>query len=112
MLELLRQLRIEPVLIAHPTELARRTGLRRQQHIADRLLERSNPLLAPQEKQALLARIRADATVEWQTAEHPRELLTVTDEREHAIFYLAEVLYRIVRFYTRSSRPRWPACMA
>jgi phosphoenolpyruvate carboxylase len=95
-LDLLRQLRIEPVLIAHPTESARRTGLRRQQRIADRLLERSNPLLAPQEKRALLARIRADVTVEWQTAEHPRELLTVTDEREHAIFYLAEVLYRIV----------------
>ncbi len=49
-LELLRQLRIEPVLVAHPTESARRTGLRRQQRIADRLLERSNPLLAPQEK--------------------------------------------------------------
>ncbi len=94
-LELLRQLRIEPVLVAHPTESARRTGLRRQQRIADRLLERSNPLLAPQEKMALLARIRADVTVEWQTAEHPREQLTVSDEREHAIFYLAEVLYRI-----------------
>jgi len=95
-LELLRQLRIEPVLVAHPAESARRTGLRRQQRIADRLLERSNPLLAPQEKLALLARIRADVTIEWQTAEHPRELLTVADEREHAIFYLAEVLYRIV----------------
>ena len=95
-IELLRQLRIEPVLVAHPTESARRTGLRRQQRIADRLLERSNPLLAPQEKSALLARIRSDVTVEWQTAEHPREQLTVADEREHVIFYLAEVLYRIV----------------
>ena len=95
-LELLRQLRIEPVLVAHPTESARRTGLRRQQRIADRLLERSNPLLSPQEKLALLQRIRADVTIDWQTAEHPRELLTVADEREHAIFYLSEVLYRIV----------------
>ena len=95
-LQLLRVLRIEPVLIAHPTESARRTGLRRQLHIADLLLERSNPLLAPQEKLALLARIRADVTLDWQTAEHPRERLTVADEREHAVFYLAEVLYRIV----------------
>ncbi len=95
-LELLRQLRIEPVLVAHPTESARRTGLRRQQRVADRLLEFSNPLLAPQERQQLLERIRADVTIEWQTAEHPRELVTVADEREHAIFYLAEVLYRIV----------------
>ena len=95
-LELLGQLRVEPVLVAHPTESARRTGLRRQQRIADRLLECSNPLLAPQEKQTLLQRIRADVTVDWQTAEHPRELVTVADEREHAIFYFAEVLYRIV----------------
>ena len=95
-LQLLRQLSIEPVLIAHPTESARRTGLRRQQRIADRLLERSNPLLSPQEKAALLERIRAEVTIDWQTSEHPRERLTVADEREHAIFYLAEVLYRIV----------------
>jgi hypothetical protein len=79
-LELLRQLRIEPVLVAHPTESARRTGLRRQQRIADRLLDCSNPLLAPQEKQTLLERIRADVTIDWQTAEHPRELVTVADE--------------------------------
>ncbi len=95
-LQLLRQLRIEPVLVAHPTESARRTGLRRQQHIADLLLERSNPLLAPQEKLSLLERIRVDVTLDWQTAEHPRERLTVADEREHAVYYLAEVLYRIV----------------
>lgn len=95
-LELLRQLRIEPVLVAHPTESARRTGLRRQQRIADRLLDCGNPLLAPQEKQTLIERIRADVTIDWQTAEHPRELVTVADEREHVIFHFAEVLYRIV----------------
>ena len=95
-LQLLQRLSIEPVLLAHPTESARRTVLRRQQRIADRLLERSNPLLAPHEKSTLLERIRVDVTVDWQTADHPRERLTVADEREHAVFYLAEVLYRIV----------------
>ena len=93
---LLRSLSIEPVLIAHPTESARRTVLRRQQRLADRLLERSNPQLAPHERRGLLERIRTEVTIDWQTAEHPREYLTVADEREHAIFYLAEVLYRIV----------------
>ncbi len=84
------------MLLAHPTESTRRTGLRRQQRIADLLLERSNPSLAPQEQRSLLARIRAEVTLDWQTDEHPRERLTVADEREHAIFYLAEMLYRIV----------------
>jgi phosphoenolpyruvate carboxylase len=104
-LRLLKALSIEPVLLAHPTESARRTGLRRQQRIADLLLERSNPLLAPHEQARLLARIRAEVTIDWQTAEHPRERLTVADEREHAIFYLGEVLYRVVpAFYEELSR--------
>ena len=103
-LQLLRCLSIEPVFVAHPTESARRTMLRRQQRIADRLLERSNPLLAPQEKATLLERIRADVTIDWQTAEHPRERLTVADEREHAVFYLAEVLYRIVPVFYEELR--------
>jgi len=101
MLRLLRAMSIEPVLIAHPTESVRRTVLRRQQRLADRLLERSNPLLAPHEQRALLERIRAEVTIDWQTADHPRERLTVADEREHAIFYLAEVLYQIVPAFYR-----------
>jgi phosphoenolpyruvate carboxylase len=96
MRSLLAELSIEPVLVAHPTESARRTSLRRQQRIAELLLERSNPLLAPYESARLLERIRGEITTEWQTAEHPRERLTVADEREHAVFYLSEVLYSIV----------------
>src|SRR5450631_763864 len=91
-LKLLSQLSIEPVLIAHPMESTRRTVLRRQQHIADLLLERSNPQLAPVERRALLERVRSNVTIDWQTAEHPRESLTVADEREHVTYFLAEVL--------------------
>src|SRR4029079_8688046 len=32
----------------------------------------------------------------WQTERPPRERLTVADEREHVVFYLAEILYRIL----------------
>jgi phosphoenolpyruvate carboxylase len=32
----------------------------------------------------------------WQTEDLPRTRLTVADEREHVLFYLAEVIYRIV----------------
>jgi phosphoenolpyruvate carboxylase len=95
-LKLLGQITIEPVLIAHPMESPRRTLLRRQQRIADLLLQRSNPLLAPFEQRALLSRVRFEVTADWQTAEHPRDRLQVADEREHGVFYLAEVFYRIV----------------
>jgi len=95
-LALLAQLSIEPVLLAHPMESTRRTTLRRQQRLATLVLERSNATLAPHERRTLLERIRAEVTTDWQSEEHPRERLTVADEREHAIFYLAEILYRIV----------------
>jgi phosphoenolpyruvate carboxylase len=95
-LELLGQLSIEPVFLSHPMESTRRTTLRRQQRLAALLLERSNAALAPYERHALLERIRVEVSAEWQTEEHPRERLTVADEREHAIFYLAEILYRII----------------
>src|SRR5579863_4662576 len=95
-LVLLSQLSIEPVLLAHPMESTRRTTLRRQQRLAGLMLERSNATLAPHERRTLLERIRYEVTTDWQSEEHPRERLTVADEREHVVFYLAEILYRIV----------------
>jgi phosphoenolpyruvate carboxylase len=95
-LDLLAGLRIEPVLVAHPTESARRTQLRRNQRMAGVLLDRLNPNLDPQEQRHLWARMRNEITTGWQTEEHPRQRLNVADEREHAIYHFAEVLYRIV----------------
>jgi len=95
-LALMAQLSIEPVLLAHPMESTRRTSLRRQQRMATLLVERDNATLAPNEQRGLLERMRAEISAEWQTEEHPRERLTVSDEREHAIFYLVEILYTII----------------
>jgi phosphoenolpyruvate carboxylase len=95
-LALLAQLSIEPVLLAHPMESTRRTTLRRQQRLAALMIERSTATLAPQERRTLLQRIRNEVSTDWQTEEHPRDRLTVADEREHAIYYLGEILYRIV----------------
>ncbi len=95
-LELLAKMRIEPVFTAHPTESTRRTILRKQQRVAELLLDRLDPTLTPQEMRGLWSRIRSETTTAWQTEDHPRERLTVADEREHVIFYLAEILYRIL----------------
>jgi phosphoenolpyruvate carboxylase len=95
-LELLRKIRIEPVFTAHPTESARRTMLRKNQRIAELLLDRLDPSLTPQELRQNWSRVRTEVTTAWQTEDHPRERLTVADEREHVVFYLAEILYRIL----------------
>ncbi|HEU4779257.1 MAG TPA: phosphoenolpyruvate carboxylase [Steroidobacteraceae bacterium] len=95
-LELLKKIRIEPVFTAHPTESARRTMLRKSQRIAELLLDRLDPSLTPRELKQNWSRVRTEVTTAWQTEDHPRERLTVADEREHVVFYLAEILYRIL----------------
>jgi len=96
MLALIASMSIEPVFTAHPTESTRRTILRKQQHIAHDLLDRLNPAWTPAESAALWARVRMEITTIWQTEDHPRESLTVADEREHVLFYLIDILYRVV----------------
>jgi len=95
-LALIGQLRIEPVFTAHPTESTRRTILRQQQHVAELLLSRLNPTLTPNDMRALWSGVRIELTAGWQTEDHPREKLTVADEREHVLFYLTDILYRVV----------------
>ena len=95
-IELLSGVTIYPVFTAHPTESARRTMLRKHQQIADLMIERLDPTLTPFERRSVWERIRMEVTSAWQTESHPRERLTVADEREHALFYLAEVIYRVV----------------
>src|SRR5260370_29302194 len=95
-LELIGSLSIEPVFAPHSTEASRRTLLRKQQRIAQRLLERLDPTLTPNEARSVWNSIRMELTAAWQTEELPRERLTVADEREQILFYLVEILYRVV----------------
>jgi phosphoenolpyruvate carboxylase len=98
-LQLIGNMSIEPVFTAHPTESTRRTILRKQQHIAHELLDRANPTSTRAELDLLWARVRLEITSIWQTEEHPREGLTVVDEREHVLFYLIDILYRVVPLF-------------
>ncbi len=94
--ELLGRLEIEPVFTAHPTEATRRAILEKHQSIARRLVERMNPMRTPPEEQVILERIRAEVTSGWQTEEHPSIRPTVADELEHVLFYVTDVIYRVV----------------
>ena len=60
------------------------------------MLDRLDPTLTPHETRAIWSSIRIELTAAWQTEEHPRERLTVADEREQVLFYLVEILYRVV----------------
>lgn len=95
-LGLLAGLTIYPVFTAHPTESTRRSVLRNRQRIASLMMERLNPSLTPGERRNLIERIRLEVTTGWQTQELPRERLSAADEREHVLFYLVEVIYRVL----------------
>ena len=95
-LEALAGLSIEPVFTAHPMEVTRRTLLSHQQNVAKYLIQMLDPYLTPQEEKALLGRIRMNITTSWQTEEHPRERVRVSDEAEHILFFLTDILYRII----------------
>jgi phosphoenolpyruvate carboxylase len=93
---LMLEMWIEPIFTAHPTESTRRTILRKQQKIAQLLLGRLGLARSAAETRIIWERIRAEITSGWQTADNSRERLTIADEREHVLFFIAEVLFQIV----------------
>lgn len=94
--DLLDKIRIEPVFTPHPTKTTRRTILRKHQNIVRRMVDMQNPALTPQEANACFENIRADITAIWQTEENPSEKETVFDELEHTLFFMTDVIYRVV----------------
>ena len=93
---LLEGVLIQPVFTALPTEVTRRTLLRKQLNIARHLVEMMDPYLTPQELEATLGQIKQEMTTGWQTSEHPEEGIRLRDEAEHVLFYLTDVLYRMI----------------
>ncbi len=91
----LRELLIEPVLTAHPTEATRRSILEKEQRMAGYLVQRFDQGQSARVLARLLDRVRMELTIAWQTDEQSAVRPTVADEAEHAHYYLANVLYRI-----------------
>jgi phosphoenolpyruvate carboxylase len=87
--------RVEPVFTAHPTESTRRVVLDKQERIARELMERLDPTRTPHDERTSWAVIREAVTAAWQTEEHPSTRPTVADEREHVLYYVSGVLYRV-----------------
>jgi len=93
--ELFASSRVEMVFTAHPTESTRRAILDKQERIASELLDRLDPTRTPHDERASWAVIREAVTAAWQTEEHPSVRPTVADEREHVLYYVSGVLYRV-----------------
>jgi phosphoenolpyruvate carboxylase len=94
---LLDELCITPVLTAHPTEAVRRTILAKEQRVARLLVDRiEQPDMTEREAASVQDRLYNEITISWQTEEQLSVRPTVADEVEHTIFYLTDVVYRVV----------------
>jgi len=108
----LSRIRLEPVFTAHPTEAVRRTLLDKEKHIARKLVERIEAPSTPVEERRRRAAIRLQVTAGWQTAEFATARPSVAEEREHVLYYLGDVLYRVIPAcydsLSRALRRVWP----
>jgi phosphoenolpyruvate carboxylase len=94
---MLRELCITPVLTAHPTEAVRRTILAKEQRIARLLVDRiEQPDMTAREAESVRNRLYNEITISWQTEEQLSVRPTVADEVEHTIFYVTDVIYRVI----------------
>lgn len=97
LMALLRSTEIVPVMTAHPTEATRRTLLVKEQRIARALVDRLDlDRLVPHEQQTALARVRQEVAAAWQTDENLAVKPTVADEVDNVLFFVSDVIYRIV----------------
>ena len=94
---LLASIEVVPVMTAHPTEATRRTLLVKEQRIVRALVDRIDVAhLVPHERTTALARVRQEVSTAWQTDENLAVRPTVADEVDNILFFVSDVIYRIV----------------
>ncbi|MFT5081751.1 MAG: phosphoenolpyruvate carboxylase [Planctomycetota bacterium] len=93
----LQSIVVEPVFTAHPTESVRRSLLKKDQRLARALVDRfQKQTMDPVALATLDKAIALEIATAWQTEEQLPNRPTVAEEVEHVLFFLADVLFRVV----------------
>jgi phosphoenolpyruvate carboxylase len=93
---LLRNLSIEPVITAHPTEVRRRTVLEKFRKIYLMIFRKENPIWTPREKEILREEIVTEVQKLYQTGDLFLEKPTVEEEVQNGLFYFRETFYPLL----------------
>jgi phosphoenolpyruvate carboxylase len=88
----LRDVSLELVLTAHPTEATRRTLLQAHVRIAELLVALDDPMLTSGERSTVEARLAEEITILWQTDEVRGERPRVVDEIRHGLWFFEQSL--------------------
>jgi phosphoenolpyruvate carboxylase len=94
--ELLKQLHIELVLTAHPTEAKRRTILSKLQRVAEGLRQLNATDLLPHERAEILDALRAEITALWLTDQARTSKPGVTDEVRTGLYFIDEIFWDVL----------------
>lgn len=104
---ILREIEVEPVLTAHPTEAKRTTVIEQLRALYQLLLQRENQMWTPRERENIRDEIKATLERLWRTGEIPRQKPEVADERRNMIHYLQDVFPQVLPRLDRNLEFSW-----
>jgi phosphoenolpyruvate carboxylase len=99
--EAVRDLRVELVMTAHPTQTMRRTLVQKHRRIATALARRDHPDLLPEERAATSEALKREILALWQTDELRRKRLTPLDEARAGLVLFDQILWDALPQYVR-----------
>jgi len=89
-------LRVRPVITAHPTEAKRVTVLEKHRRIYRRLVDLEAPRWTPRERRALIENLRTEIELLWLTGELRLAKPTVGQELAWGLYFVNENLFEVV----------------
>ena len=89
-------LRVRPVITAHPTEAKRVTVLEKHRRIYRRLVDLEAPRWTPRERASLVENLRTEIDLLWLTGELRLEKPTVAQELAWGLYFVNENLFDVV----------------
>lgn len=106
-LSVLQQVRVEPVLTAHPTEAKRSSVLEQHRAIYQLLVKRENSMWTPYEQELIKEEIKAALERLWRTGEILIRKPEVSEERRNVIHYLKNVFPHVIPMLDRRMEQAW-----
>lgn len=100
-LRALREISVEPVLTAHPTEAKRTTVLEHHRELYLLLVQRENQMYNSREQAELNVEIKQNLYRLWKTGEIYLEKPDVTSELRNVMHYLLEVFPELIEIHDR-----------
>lgn len=105
----LPDVRVEPVLTAHPTEAKRETVLGHHRRVFLLLVQLENTMYTPQEQEVVREQIKDELERLWRTGDIHLEKQDVSSELRNVIHYLRTVFPRVLPQLDRRLREAWTA---